>query len=100
MASVTNAVLSERQDQQHTQTMVALARIEDHLSAMNGNVRDAQISSAEHNLKIGCNEKHLKGFERELKKAQERYVKVAIGIALLTGMGMAGANTVLSLVMP
>jgi hypothetical protein len=67
MASITNAVLSERQDQHHVQMMLAMARMEDQLTKMNGNVRDA---------------------------------KVALAVALLTGMGMAGANQVLGLVIP
>ncbi len=100
MASITNAVLSERQDQHHVQTMLAMARMEDQLIKMNGSVRDAQISDAEHGLRIECSEKRLVKMEKELKKAQDHAWKVALAVALLTGMGMAGANTVLGLVVP
>lgn len=100
MTSITNAVISERQDQHHAQAMLAMARMEDQLTKMNGNVRDAQISNAEHELRIECNEKHLTKMEKELKKAQNHAWKVALAVALLTGMGMAGANQIFGLVTP
>jgi capsule polysaccharide export protein KpsE/RkpR len=100
MASITNAVLNERQQQQFTQTMVLLAQIKDHLATMNGSVREEQILGAEQELRINCLSKHIEKMEQELKKSQDRAVRLALAVALLTGMGMAGANKIFSLVIP
>lgn len=100
MASITNAVLSERQQQQFTQTMVLLAQINDHLTAMNGAVHEEQILGVEQELRIKCLSTHVEKIEQELKKAQDRAVKLALAVALFTGMGMAGANKIFSLVIP
>lgn len=100
MTSITNAVLSERQQQQFTQTMVLLAQIDDRLATMNGAVREEQMLGVEQELRIKCLSTHVKKIEMELKKAQERAVRLALAIALFTGMGMAGANKIFSLVIP
>lgn len=100
MTSITNAVLSERQAQQFTQTMVLLAQIDDKLTVMNGTVRGVQINGAEQKMRIKVNEKRLLLVEGELRKAQKQAWKVAIAVALLAGAGMAGADRVLSLVIP
>jgi hypothetical protein len=100
MASVTNAVLSERQEQQHTQTMVLLAQIADKLTTINGCVRSVQISDAEQELRLKCSEKRLGKIETEQKETQARFWRIAVAIALLAGAGMAGAEKALSLIMP
>jgi len=100
MASITNAVLNERQEQQHTQTMVALARIDDRLVKMNGSVRLMQINDAGHEQRIVSAESRLVDIEQKQEEAQTRSWRLAVAIALLTGAGMAGVNTVLGLIMP
>jgi len=100
MASITNAVLDERQEQQHTQTMVALARIDDRLVKMNGSVRQMQINDAGYEQRIESNTTRLIDIEKKQEEAQTRSWRLAVAIALLTGAGMAGVNAALGLVIP
>lgn len=99
-ATMTNAVLSERQQQQHTQAMLLLAKIDNKLQAMNGTMREVQINDAEQDLRLSCNTTHLKQLEAEMKDIQRQTWKVAIAVAVLAGATMEGVKAVAGLLTP
>ena len=100
MSPITYDVLSERQDQQHTQVMLLLAKIDNRLANTNGSMHAVQILGVEHEQRIEVVETQLEYLKRKEEETQERSWKIAVAVALLTGLGMAGGNAVLGLITP
>ena len=100
MTPVTNAVLQERQEQQFTQTMVLLAKIDDKLAVVSDTIHQVQIREAGQGLRLDCDEKRLAQVEDKLEAAQKHIWRIVVAAAVLTGAGMAGVDKVLSLIIP
>ena len=105
--AVTNAVLQERLEQQHTQTMLLLAKVDDKLTKLNGTVEQIQMRDAEHEVRlvrveecsqtVRAREDKLRGEIEEVRKYTWR---IAIAVALVAGAAMSAGERMLSFVLP
>ena len=107
MAAVTNAVLQERLDQQHTQTMLLLAKVDDKLTRMNGSIETCQTQSAEHEVRIDRIEECTRTIRTredklraEIEEVRRHTWRTAIAVALVAGATMGSVQGILSLVLP
>lgn len=105
--AVTNAVLQERLQQQHAQTMLLLAKVDDKLTRLNGAVEGIQLSSAEHEVRIdNIEERSRSAREREGKLREEieeirkHAWRIAIAVALVAGAAMSAGERILGFVLP
>ena len=105
--AVTNAVLQERLEQQHTQTMLLLAKVDDKLTKLNGSVEQIQLRDAEHEVrltKVEACSKTVRAREdklrAEIEEVRRHAWRTAIAVALVAGAAMSAGERVLSFVLP
>ena len=95
-ARITNAVLQERQDQQHTQVMLTLARMEDKITTLCKRIQEAEIISAEDRARIAMLEKQQVMTGQDSK----RMTRLVIAIALIASAMTATADRLIGLLIP
>jgi len=105
--AVTNAVLQERLEQQHTQTMLLLAKVDDKLTTLNGGVKEMQVQCAEHEVRLGQIEERAgtvrtreDKLRAEIEEVRRQAWRTAIAVALVAGAAMSAGERVLSFVLP
>lgn len=96
---ITNAVLQERQVQQHTQVMLSLARVEDKLTTLCQRVQDAEVASVEDRARIAAIETQQETMKTDLAGVKTRTLRLIIAIALLSGASSAAVSSFLGLLL-
>jgi len=97
---VTNAVLRERIDQQHTQVMLSLTRVEDKLTTLCSRVQGAEVVSAEDRARIAVVETRQATMQADLSSVKKRTLRLVIAVAVLSGASSVAADRVLGLLLP
>ena len=97
---ITNAVLQERQVQQHTQVMLALARMEDKLTTLCQRVQQAEVASVEDRARIVAVEKRQSAMNTDLAGVKKRTLRLVIAVAVLGGATSVAADRIVGLFLP
>ena len=97
---VTNAVLQERIDQQHTRVMLTLARVEDKLTTLCGRVQGAEVASVEDRARIVAVETKQATMQADLSSVKTRTLKLIIAVAVLSGASSVAADRLIGLFLP
>lgn len=97
---VTNAVLQERIDQQHTQVMLMLARVEDKVTTLCQRVQDAEVASVGDRARIAAVEKQQASMETDLSGVKARTLRLIITVAVLSGASSVAADRLIGLLLP
>ena len=82
---ITNAVLQERQVQQHTQVMLSLARVEDKLTTLCQRVQSAEVASVEDRARIAAVEQQQETMRDDLANVKSRTMRLVVAVAVLGG---------------
>lgn len=97
---ITNAVLQERQVQQHTQVMLSLARVEDKLTTLCKRQQDAEVTSVEDRARITAIEAQHKVMKTDLDSVKSRTLRLIIAVAVLSGASSVAADRFVGLLFP
>jgi len=97
---ITNAVLQERQDQQHTQVMLMLARVEDKVTTLCQRMQEAEITSAKDQARIMAMEVQQEVMRGDLSSVKARTLRIIVVVAVLSGASSVAAERLLGLLLP
>ena len=97
---ITNAVLRERIDQQHTRVMLTLARVEDKLTTLCGRIQEAEVASAEDRARIAIVETKQKTMQADLSSVKSRTLRLIVAVAVLSGASSVAADRLIGLFLP
>jgi len=97
---ITNAVLQERQVQQHTQVMLSLARVEDKLTTFCQRQQDAEVSSVEDRARITAVETQQETMKTDLAGVRARTLKLIVAVALLSGASSVAVDRFVGVLFP
>ena len=94
---ITNAVLQERQVQQHTQVMLSLARVEDKLTTLCQRVQDAELTSVEDRARIEAVEGQQSAMNTDLAGVKKHTLRLVVAVALLGGASSVAVDRIIGL---
>lgn len=94
---ITNAVLQERQVQQHTQVMLSLARVEDKLTTFCQRVQEAEITSVEDRARITAVETQQETMKTGLASVKARTWRLVVAVAVLGGAASVAVDKLIGL---
>ena len=97
---VTNAVLQERIDQQHTRVMLSLARMEDKLATLCQRMQQAEVASVEDRARIVAVEGRQSAMNTDLAGVKKRTLRLVIAVAVLSGASSVAVDRVIGLFLP
>lgn len=97
---ITNAVLRERIDQQHTRVMITLARVEDKLTTLCQRVQEAEVASAEDRARISIVETRQKTMQNDIAGVKTRTLRLIVAVAVLSGASSVAVNSLIGLFLP
>lgn len=97
---ITNAVLQERQVQQHTQVMLSLARVEDKLTTMSQRAQDAEIASVEDRARITAIETQHATMKTDLAGVKRQTLRLIVTVAVLSGASSVAVDRFIGLLFP
>lgn len=99
-ATVTNAVLQERQAQQHTQVMLSLARVEDKITTLCQRAQSAEVASVEDRAHIAAVETEQKTMKTDLTSVKARTLRLIVAVAVLSGASSVVVDRFIGLLFP
>jgi len=102
--SISNAVLQERIDQQHTQVMLSLAQLTDKVTMLCQRVQETEVAKVEDQARITALEKQHVTMQTEQSTLQDsltasnvRIWRITVAVALIAGATSAAADKLMGL---
>lgn len=98
--SISNAVLQERIDQQHTQVMSSLAQLMDKVTTLCQRMQEAEIASTRDQARITAVETRQTAMQTDLTGVKSRTMRLVVAVAILGGATSVAVDKLVGLFLP